>query len=102
MTCVAYHGTGVCYLCGGNAGTFSPNGAHYLCEARYASGSPTPSLGMRCECCNGSGVKRGFRGGVMLGFDLHPSIIARSIAAQFPPCIECDGRGYSSGAKREK
>ena len=31
-----------CTLCGGEAGTLSPNGAHYLCEAGAARGQPTP------------------------------------------------------------
>lgn len=85
--------TGSCKLCGGTAGGLSPDGAHYLCEARARNGAPTPCLGMRCDVCNGSGVKPGFKGGVMLSFDLHPSIIARSIAAQFPPCAACNGTG---------
>ncbi len=82
-----------CKLCGGTAGTLSPKGAHYLCEARAAYGVPTPCLGQRCETCNGSGVKPGFRGGVMLDLDLGPARIARSIAAQFPACEPCAGTG---------
>jgi len=33
-----------CNLCGAVGGTLSPNGAHYLCEARKNTGQPTPSL----------------------------------------------------------
>jgi hypothetical protein len=91
------HTMSPCTLCGGDAGSFNPaTHAHYLCEARHRAGSPTPCLGMRCTTCNGSGVKPGFRGGVMLSFDEGPARIAKSIAAQFPPCVECGGRGYSN------
>ena len=83
--------TGTCKLCGGDAGELSRNGAHYLCEARAKHGEPTPCLGIRCKVCTGSGVKPGFRGGVPLFFEEGS---ARSIAAQFPPCEACDGRGY--------
>ena len=78
-----------CKLCGGDAGQLSPNGSHYLCEARAAHGQPTPSLGRRCRTCNGSGVKPRFRGGVVLDLGHGPATIARSIAAQFPPCEDC-------------
>jgi hypothetical protein len=33
-------------------------------------------------------------GAVPLFFEEGPARIARSIAAQFPPCEACDGRGY--------
>lgn len=82
--------TKACKHCGGTAGTFSPEGSHYLCQERAKHGLATPSLGNRCPTCNGSGVKPGFKGGVMLGFDLGPAAIARSIKAQFPPCPDCD------------
>jgi len=82
-----------CKYCGGSAGSFNPTGSHYLCEARAASGGPTPSLGNRCPTCNGSGVRPGFKGGVMLSLDEGPARIARSIAAQFPPCQTCSGSG---------
>ena len=78
-----------CKLCGGTAGLLSPEGSHYLCEARAKNGAPTPCLGHRCPTCNGSGIKPGFRGGVMLSLDEGPARIARSIAAQFPPCSAC-------------
>lgn len=82
-----------CIICGGTAGSFSPDGAHYLCEARRAQGQPTPSLGDRCPVCNGTKVKPGRQGGVMLFLDLGPEAIRRSIEAQFPPCEACDGSG---------
>lgn len=81
--------TAKCKLCGGNAGTLSPDGAHYLCEARAAVNQPTPCLGMRCPTCNGTGIKPGYRGGVMLDFGIGPAAIERSIKAQFPPCDDC-------------
>ena len=86
-----------CKLCGGTAGTFSPAGNHYLCEARAAHGQPTPALGDRCPACKGSGVKPGRRGGVLLSFEEGPARIARSIASQFPKCEQCQGTGVSSG-----
>jgi len=81
-----------CTLCGGNAGQLI-EGAHALCFARAGHGLPTPSLGERCALCHGSGTTG--RGGVMLDLGLGPATIARSLAAQFPPCPVCDGRGYS-------
>lgn len=81
-----------CSLCGGNAGTLI-NGSHALCAVRAEHGAPTPSLGTRCERCNGSGTTG--RGGVMLSFDLGPAAIERSIKAQFPPCQHCGGKGYT-------
>jgi hypothetical protein len=87
----------LCKLCSGNCGSPNPKtGNHYLCEALAAHNQPTPCLGIKCESCNGSGVKRGFRGGVMLSLDLHPAQIARSIAAQFPPCESCGGKGSTA------
>ena len=82
-----------CSLCGGNAGQLSPAGVHYLCAARAEYGQPTPPLGTRCESCNGSGTTG--KGGVPLLFDEGPARIARSIAAQFPPCKACSGKGYN-------
>lgn len=47
-----------CSICGTPGAPkrqFSPDGAHYLCEARRDMGLPTPPLdGIRCECvpCN--------------------------------------------------
>ena len=79
-----------CSICGGSAGQLL-NGAHCLCTARQVHGMATPSLGDKCPRCNGSGTLG--RGGVMLGFDLGPAAIARSIKAQFPPCQECGGKG---------
>jgi hypothetical protein len=83
-----------CRLCGGDAGQLI-DGAHALCSARAERGLPTPCLGIRCATCNGAGTTG--RGGVMLDFDLGPAKIARSIAAQFPPCAACNGRGYTGG-----
>ena len=83
--------TPACNLCGGNAGGLI-DGAHALCRERAKHGLPTPSLGTRCSTCNGSGTLG--RGGVMLSFDLGPAAIARSIAAQFPPCPTCEGKRY--------
>lgn len=79
-----------CNLCGGTAGQLL-DGAHCLCTARAALSQPTPSLGDRCPACNGSGTTG--RGGVFLDFSLGPQRIARSIAAQFPPCQQCAGTG---------
>src|SRR5262245_50666431 len=79
-----------CSLCHGNAGRLI-NGAHALCSARHNLGLATPNLGTHCLTCNGSGTTG--RGGVMLGFDLGPAVIARSITAQFPPCPDCHGKG---------
>lgn len=86
--------TAACSLCGGTAGQ-TPDGRHNLCAARKAAGLPTPSLGDRCETCGGAGTLG--RGGVMLGLDLGPAAIAKSIKAQFPPCPGCQGRGYTGG-----
>lgn len=83
-----------CKLCGGDFGVFSPGGSHYLCEARAVNGQSTPNLGNSCPDCSGSGVKRGFHGGLMLDLDLGPAKIARSIDAQFPACETCRGKGY--------
>lgn len=80
-----------CTLCHGNAGHLI-DGAHALCTARASLGLGTPNLGERCTVCHGTGTLG--RGGVMLGFDLGPARIARSIAAQFPPCKACNGQGY--------
>ena len=83
-----------CRLCGGTAGRLNETDAHNLCDALAARGMPTPSLGMRCATCHGSGTTG--RGGVFLSFDLGPAAIARSIAAQFPPCQSCAGKGYTT------
>lgn len=82
-----------CQLCGGNAGQLNEQGVHNLCAARSSHGLPTPNLGERCARCNGAGTTG--KGGVMLSFDEGPSAIARSIRAQFPPCANCNGRGYT-------
>lgn len=79
-----------CAICGGTAGSFNPaTHAHYLCEARKTIGAPTPSLGNRCPSCNGTGIRAGFKGGVMLSLEEGPARIKRSIEAQFPPCPDC-------------
>ena len=83
-----------CTLCQGTAGSLI-DGTHALCAVRAKHGRPTPTLGMRCETCGGNGVKPGFRGGVFLDLDLGPALIRRSIAAQFPPCVDCKGKGYT-------
>jgi len=82
-----------CELCGGAAGQLI-DGAHALCRARTNLGLPTPSLGNRCERCAGRGTLG--TGGVMLDLSHGPAVIARSIAAQFPPCPTCGGRGYTA------
>lgn len=84
-----------CVLCGGTAGHLNAEGAHNLCAARKAHGLPTPSLGAKCDTCHGAGTTG--RGGVMLGFDLGPAAIARSIRAQFPACATCGGSGVIVG-----
>jgi hypothetical protein len=86
----------LCKLCGGNFGNANPvTGDHYLCEIRNIHNVATPCLGMKCKTCNGSGVKHGSRDGVMLSLELHPAQIAHSIAAQFPTCNACNGKGYT-------
>jgi hypothetical protein len=83
-----------CTLCGGNVGTLNPTtGNHFLCDARAGHGAATPCLGMRCNVCHGNGIKPGFQGGVPLFLSEGPARIARSIAAQFPACDACHGRG---------
>lgn len=79
-----------CKFCGGTAGRLL-NGAHCLCTARAAAGVATPSLGDRCQTCNGSGATG--KGGVFLDLTLGPAMIARSLTAQFPPCKQCSGTG---------
>lgn len=81
-----------CTLCGGNAGQVI-DGGHNSCKARAALNLPTPCLGDTCVACNGAGTQG--KGGVMLSFDSGPAAIARSIAAQFPPCPSCAGKGYT-------
>lgn len=85
-----------CSLCGGNAGQLNTDGVHNMCAARKAYGLATPNLGERCSTCKGSGTLG--CGGVMLSFDEGPTRIARSIAAQFPPCSTCKGKGYTEVA----
>jgi hypothetical protein len=80
-----------CNICGGFAQKLPEHGAHNLCAARLERGLPTPSLGRQCPDCSGAGTTG--TGGVMLFLDLGPAAIARSIAAQFPPCQQCAGRG---------
>lgn len=85
-----------CILCGGNVGGFSPDGAHYRCEALAARGLPTPSLGERCPTCNGAGTLG--KGGVMMFLSWGPALIDKSIAAQFPPCPDCNGARVIPGS----
>lgn len=85
-----------CTLCGGDAGTFSPNGAHYLCEARAANGGPTPCLGMKCEACDGRGYIARSTHGVALFLDEGPGRIAQAIAAVWPTCEVCKGTRVKS------
>ncbi len=75
-----------CRLCNGNAGSLSPDGAHYLCEALKAQGMPTPSLGDFCNRCNGTG-RHGRRDTVL--YNPRQS----EIDAAFPPCGNCGGTG---------
>jgi hypothetical protein len=85
-----------CSFCGGSASMKRhTNGFHYFCEARAKHGLPTPSLGDDCSVCDGA--KTLGKGGVMLSFDEGPARIARSIAAQFPPCEHCKGSGIEPG-----
>jgi len=84
----------LCNLCGGTYGSASPAGNHYLCEAKAKRGMPTECLGMACASCDGSGfTHRGNGVGVMLDFRVGPAAITRSIAATFPPCKACNGKG---------
>lgn len=82
-----------CNLCGGDAGQLNDQGQHNLCAARKNLGLPTPSLGMRCGGCNGSGVRPKTAAGPMLSLDLGPAKIARAIEAWAPKCPDCGGKG---------
>ena len=84
-----------CKICGGDMGGFSPEGNHYLCQERAKRNLPTPCLGKRCLCCNGTGHKGHSKIGPMLFLDIGPAAIKRSIEAIFPICQECQGKGYA-------
>lgn len=87
-----------CKLCGGNAGRLSPEGSHYLCESRARLGLPTPCLGMRCKKCGGRGWWREDGGpspALALPVYFDPGEAARGIAAIFPPCSDCGGKGHN-------
>lgn len=88
---------GECAICGGTAGRLV-DGMH-LCAARKRAGLSTPNLGYHCQDCNGTGHPLRYRGGVFLFADIGAAAIGRSIAAQFPPCPTCNGRGYTTGDK---
>jgi hypothetical protein len=80
-----------CPLCGGNSGTI-PEAGHHLCQALHARGLPTPSLGERCECCNGTGnERRSLPRGILLPLNPTP----KQIRLWFPACKACDGKGYT-------
>jgi hypothetical protein len=87
-----------CTHCGGTAGQLV-DGAHVLCAVRARHGWATPCLGFRCDTCQGA--KTLGRGGVVLDLDLGPAVIARSLAAQFPPCPACGGKGYTGMNARD-
>lgn len=81
-----------CSVCGGDANqrVLVLVGAHYLCLERAKHALPTPAMN-ECQACHGHGTQG--TGGVPLFFSLGPATIARSIAAQFPPCPVCHGTG---------
>jgi hypothetical protein len=83
-------GTFFCGYCGGNAGQLNERGIHNLCEARRENGNPTPSLGLQCLDCNGSGFdpKRGLKAGQSI---YNPN--GHHLARAFPKCESCDGKG---------
>jgi hypothetical protein len=83
-----------CAICGGTAGRVIPAEGHHLCQARRRRNLPTPSLGIRCEACGGSGhLKRELPAGILL--PVNPS--AEEIRRWFPECEACQGRGYTGG-----
>jgi hypothetical protein len=87
-----------CNLCGGNVGQM-PGGRHNLCAARAERGLATPSLGERCGVCDGRGwtaTEHVMRGGAIPVY-FHPGEMARGLAAIFPPCKACAGRGHDGG-----
>ena len=85
-----------CSICGGNAGNVTrTQGRHELCAARQRHGLPTPSLGERCPKCQGRGWWRATPVPAILPVYFSPADDARGIAAIFPPCSECGGKGYN-------
>lgn len=86
-----------CRICGGWARTLPDSGAHNLCIELQKRGLPTPSLGDRCDRCDGSGHLGRKGAGAMLGFDLGPAKISQAIAATFPTCPACRGSGIVKG-----
>ena len=47
----------VCKHCGSDVNWVDRSvGAHMLCHVRAKHGSPTPSLGVRCPACDGTGL----------------------------------------------
>jgi hypothetical protein len=88
-----------CTLCGGNVGTL-PQGRHNLCAARWLQGLATPSLGEACVKCDGRGWWRADGGpqtGASLPVYFNPVAMERGMRAIFPPCPDCNGKGYTGG-----
>lgn len=81
-----------CKLCGGNAGTLI-EGAHALCSARAHLGLPTPSLGRRCQLCQGRG-RTGTAKAAPAVYS-NPYELARAVEALWPECKACQGKGYT-------
>lgn len=81
-----------CTICGGNVGGFSPQGNHYLCEARKKYGAPTPCLGAGCKRCHGTG-RVGHPGAAVI--DPSPKVLD----AVLPRCPNCGGTGIEPGTK---
>jgi hypothetical protein len=91
----------ICSLCGGDYGSM-PEGRHELCAARAHLSLPTPCLGMRCPKCQGRGWWRADGGpppGASLPVYSSPYAMAKGVKAIFPDCPDCDGKGYTGGAR---
>jgi len=49
-----------CKYCGSDVDYVDPRvGAHMLCHVRAKHDAPTPSLGVRCPACDGTGIRPG-------------------------------------------
>lgn len=85
-----------CVLCGGNAGHLNAEGSHNLCTELAKLNLPTPNLGTHCEVCNGNGHTSNMNSGgaLYMGFDMGPRQISKTLAAAFPTCETCNGKGY--------
>ena len=50
----------ICQYCGSDCNGVDPSvGAHMICHVRAKHGAPTPSIGVRCSACDGTGLRRG-------------------------------------------